>query len=30
MEAKRILKIGNVDVPVEDVEMNQVELLFLS
>jgi len=24
----RILKIGNVDVPVEDVEMNQVELLF--
>ena len=26
--ATRILKIGNVDVPVEDVEMNQVELLF--
>ena len=28
MAANRILKIGNVDVPVEDVEMNQVELLF--
>lgn len=28
MATNRILKIGNVDVPVEDVEMNQVELLF--
>lgn len=28
MTTSRILKIGNVDVPVEDVEMNQVELQF--
>lgn len=28
MGISRILKIGNVDVPVEDLEMNQVELQF--